>query len=163
VLKYTSLGGKKMKNLTREVQQKLFNVEKKRIELSRMMELGMITDEDILNLIKLDVNYGLRINRTEDNPKKLMLKNIFNCPFLLCDQKNLSNNIKMVLPYLLNARYNVEKNNLKIYLEQNLIDDVEYENTMDELNFFYYESTHDGKSILENNYVFFEKKQAKSL
>lgn len=152
-----------MEKLTKELQQKLFNVESKKIELSRYLESGLINEEDIINLMKKDTNYGLRIFKGSNNPKKAMLKNIFNCPFLLCDQKQLSDNVKMLLPYLLNTRYSVEKDNLKIYLEQGFIDEREYIEELEKLTFFYYETSNDGKSILETGHVVFAKEQIKAL
>ena len=152
-----------MKKFTKEVQIKFFNIEKKRIELSRFLEGGFITEEEIVSLTKQSANYGVRTSDIGKNPKKAMLKNIFNCPFLLCDQKKLSNDIKQLLPYMLQARYNTELDNLKVYLEQGFIDENEYNDTVDELKFFYYESTNDGKSILENGHAILEKQQAKAL
>lgn len=152
-----------MKKFTKEVQKKFYNIELKRLELSRYLECGFISEEEIVNLTKQDANYGVRTSDIAKNPKKAMLKNIFNCPFLLCDQKYLSDDMKMLLPHLLKNRFSIELDNLKVYLEQGFIDENEYQDMIEELMFFYYESTTDGKSILENGNAIFAKQQVKAL
>lgn len=149
-----------MNYLINERQQKLLKIEKKRNELANYLESGLITEKDIIDLIKKDVNYGIITYNVGRNPKKSMLKNIFNCPFLLCDQDCLSDEMKALLPYLLSARYEIEKNNLNFYLEQNFIDENDYNKELDDLKFFYYESSEDGKSILETGNVVFKDNNA---
>lgn len=149
-----------MKKLV-ERQINLTRINNKRNELSLALQTGLITEEDIINLLKKDINYGIRNFRTYQGTKNQMLKNIFNCPFLLCDQDMLSNEIKMILPHLLSSRYNTEKDVLKVYLEQAFIDENEYEEELDNLKFFYYESSNDGKCILETGHAFFKKAQIK--
>ena len=148
-----------MKNLTIEMQKRVYNVEKTKIQLNRYLASGLITEEDIIGLLKKDINFGVRNLNTSKDPKKMMLKNIFNCPFLLCDQPAISNELKELLPYLLGARYNTELDNLKVYLEQGFIDEKEYIEAEEELKFFYYEYSFDGRSILETGHAFFENQK----
>lgn len=145
-----------------ERQKNLIKINQKRKELALNLETGLITEGDIIDLLKKDINYGVRIYNVSGDPKKAMLKNIFNCPFLLCDQDKLSVEIKQLLPYFLSSRYETEKDALRIYYEQAFIDENEYNEELENLKFFYYESSNDGKSILENGQVVFEKKQVKS-
>lgn len=145
-----------------ERQKNLIKINQKRKELALNLETGLITEGDIIDLLKKDINYGVRIYNVSGDPKKAMLKNIFNCPFLLCDQDKLSVEIKQLLPYFLSSRYETEKDVLRIYYEQAFIDENEYNEELENLKFFYYESSNDGKSILENGQVVFEKKQVKS-
>ena len=152
-----------MKKFTREMQKKVYNTEKTKIQLSRYIAASIITEEDIVELLNKDVNYGVRDLHLTNDPKEIMLKNIFNCPFILCDQKILSRNVKELLPYMLSARYNVELDNLKVYLEQGFIDEIEYSDLKDELMFFYYEYSRDGRSILETGHAFFENEKMKAL
>lgn len=147
-----------MKNLL-ERQRNLIRINNKRSELGLALQNGLITEEDIINLLNKDINYGVRNLQSYQTSKNKMLKNILNCPFLLCDQDMLSNEIKILLPHLLSARYNTEKDALKVYLEQCLIDENEYNEELENLNFFYYESSNDGKSILETGHAIFEKHQ----
>jgi hypothetical protein len=151
-----------MKKLTKEMQTKIYNIEKTKIELGRYLESSLITEKDIFNLLKKDSNYGVRNLQMLNDPKKKMLKNIFNCPFLLCDQSALSVDVKELLPYLLSSRYNTELDNLKVYLEQGFIDENEYDDLKDELRFFYYEYSKDGRCILETGHAFFENEKLKA-
>lgn len=151
-----------MKNLTKEMQKRVYNIEKTKIELGRYLEEGIITEKDIFCLLKKDINFGVRNLYSSKDPKRKMLKNIFNCPFLLCDQPSLSTDIKELLPYLLSARYNTELDNLKVYLEQGFIDEKEYTDAKEELKFFYYEYSRDGRSILETGHAFFENEKLKA-
>lgn len=148
-----------MIKLTREMQKKIYKVEKTKIQLSRYLEASIITEKDIFSLLKKDVNFGVRNLHITDDAKENMLKNIFNCPFLLCDQNALSDDVKELLPYLLSARYNTELDNLKVYLEQGFIDENEYNDTIDELKFFYYEYSREGRNILETGHAFFGKEK----
>lgn len=151
-----------MKNLTKEMQKKIYNIEKAKIELGIYLKESIITEKDIFCLLQKDINFGVRrLNTTKDHKSK-MLKNIFNCPFLLCDQPALSTDIKELLPYLLSARYNTELDNLKIYLEQGFIDENEYTEAKEELKFFYYEYSRDGRSILETGHAFFGNEKLKA-
>ena len=151
-----------MKNLTEQIKKRIYTVEKTKIELGRYIENSIITPNDIFGLLKKDINYGVRKLYSSKEPKEVMLKNIFNCPFLLCDQPRLSMDVKELLPYLLSARYNVELDTLKVYLEQGLIDEYEYNELKEELKFFYYEYSMDGRSILETGHVFFQNEKLKA-
>jgi len=144
-----------------ERQNNLIRINEKRKELAFDLQSGLITDQDIINLLKRDINYGIRAVTISQNPKKVMLKNIFNCPFLLCDQDMLSIEIKQLLPYFLSSRYETEKETLRVYLEQAFIDENEYYEELENLKFFYYESSNDGKCILETGHAFFGKEQVK--
>ena len=148
-----------MKKLTKEMQKRIYNIEKTKIELGRYLEASIITEKDIFCLLQKDVNFGVRRLYSSKDPKKMMLKNIFNCPFLLCDQPALSTDIKELLPYLLSARYKTELDNLKVYLEQGFIDEIEYIDAKEELKFFYYEYSRDGRNILETGHAFFGKEK----
>ena len=145
-----------------EREKKLIRINEKRKELALGLQTGLITEEDIISLLTKDINYGVRTVNVARNPKKSMLKNIFNCPFLLCDQDGLSIEIKQLLPYFLSARYQNEKDVLKIYLEQTFLDENEYNKELENLKFFYYESSNDGKNILETGHAIFEKEQVKT-
>ena len=145
-----------------ERQINLTRINKKRNELELALQTGLILEEDIIDLIKKDTNYGVKVHNISGNPKEAMLKNIFNCPFLLCDQDMLSPEFKKLLPCFLSARYEAEKDILRLYFEQTFLDEDEYKEELENLKFFYYESSNDGKSILETGHVIFEKKHLKS-
>lgn len=145
-----------------ERNKKLIRINDKRNELALDLQNGLITEQDIINLLRKGINYGVRTVNVSGDPKKAMLKNIFNCPFLLCDQDILSIEFKQLLPHFLSSRYETEKETLRIYLEQAFIDENEYHEELDNLKFFYYESSNDGKCILETGHAFFENEKIKA-
>lgn len=152
-----------METLTHNRKIKLSRINQERTNVGRSLNNGFITEEDIINIIQKDINYGTKTSYSSTNPKIKMLKNIFNCPFLLCDQENLSLEMKNLLPCFLSTRYNTEKNMLDYYLKECYIDEEEYKNEIDELKFVYYESSNDGKSILETGHVVLKQEKVKNL
>lgn len=142
-----------MGRLTNSKKIKLLKIEKARAELELEFRRGLITEYDILKLISRNVNYGIRKKDENLSYKNSVLKNIFNCPFLLCDQDFLDINIKKLLPSFLDARYSVEKDMLKYYYDSSFISQEEYNNELEELKFCFYESSKDGKNILKTGHV----------
>lgn len=141
-----------MGRLTNSKKIKLLRIEKARIFLKQDLENGLITEEDVIGLFNKDVNYG--INKKQIfNKKEKLLKDIFNCPFLLCDQDVLSQDLKKVLPVFLSVRYNIEKEMLDFYYKQGYLNEIEYNKELDELEFCYYKSSKDGKNILKTGCV----------
>lgn len=148
MLKYFAVG-EIMGRLTNSKKIKLLKVERARAILSQEIKVGLITADDILSLISKDINYGLRKRNEKLSYKEAVLKNVFNCPFLLCDQDNLDISIKKLLPNFLSVRYNTEKDILKYYFDNCFLSLEEYNKELDELEFLFYKSTFDGKSILK--------------
>ena len=110
---------------------------------------GWITDEDLMNIFLVcdkNSNYGLISPKTK---KEVLLKDIYNSPFILCDIDCLSSNIKKLLPNLLSYRYEQEKAEINYLYSINEISKCEYQKKLDDLKYYYYESTMDGKNILE--------------
>ena len=142
-----------MENLTKNRQENLNRLSKVRKQVSDALQSGLLTDADIINIVGKDANYGIRNISAHQNLKGMMLKNIFNCPFLLCDQEYLSAQIKELLPHLLKARYNTEKDTLNCYLEQCFIDESEYKQELEDLEFYFYKSSNDGINIIETGHV----------
>lgn len=142
-----------MGRLTNDKKIKLLRIEKSRAILANELKIGLIKEEDILNLLKCDVDYGLRKKGEKLNYKQSLLKDIFNCPFLLCDQTILSLDIKKILPLFINTRYDIEKKSIEDYYKSGYINKEEYEKEIDELNFCFYNSSNDGKSILKTGCV----------
>lgn len=139
-----------MANLTKSKKLKLLKIERERLYISNLLENNILTDEDILYLIKKDASYGLVETK---NKSKLYLKDIFNCPFLLCDQDYLSLNMKKLLPYLLDARYKAEQEELNYQYKEGFLSKEELDKQLDELLFVYYKSSQDGKNILKTGHV----------
>ena len=79
-----------MGRLTNSKKEKLIRIEAARYVLGRNLENGLITEEDIFLLASKKINYGIKSGSKKYSYKEAVLKDIFNCPFLLCDQKNLS-------------------------------------------------------------------------
>lgn len=140
-----------MKKINNEKKTRLLKIEKARIVLELDLENGLIKEKDILELLKAYSDYGCL------KPKKLgyresVLKQIYNCPFLLCDQKYLSSRVKSILPVFLNVRYNMELNELDLFLEQGELSYDEYLDEKEMLKFCYYGSSIEGKEIRNNGH-----------
>lgn len=127
-------------------------IERARIALREEMNNNVITEADILKLIYKDSNYGIMSTQTK-NRKESLLKDIFNCPFLLCDQPMLDITLKKMLPYFLSARYETEKEILTYQFKNGDISEEEYKVGLDELEFCFYKSSDDGKNILKTGHV----------
>ena len=139
-----------MGRISNERKIRLLKIEKARIELGRELKTGFINDSDIMYMLSKDVNFGTHKKREFFRHK--ILKDIMNCPYLLCDQENLSPNIKVILPSILISRFNIEKNELDYQFENCYITEEEYNNELDELEYFYFKSTEEGKEIFKNIY-----------
>ena len=140
-----------MGRLTNSKKIKLLKLEKARLQLSADLKNGLITEEDLIKLGTKDVNYGFKYGNI--NYKLSVLKSILNCPSVLCDQDSLSIEFKKILPLFLDARYKIEQDELKYQYSEGYIFKEEYEKELDELEFVYYKSSEDGKSILKTGHV----------
>ena len=132
---------------------KLFEIEKARLMLAIDIKNGLITEDDIILLGHKNIEYIFKYTNKPSNYKKSVLRNILSCPFLLCDQDSLSLNIKKILPLFLDSRYKIEQEELKYQYEKGYISKEEYQKELDELEFVYYKSSNDGKSILKIGHV----------
>lgn len=148
-----------METLYKDEKIKLLQIKKAKIALGIDLENGLITENEILNLFNYDHNYSITNQKTFDY-KKSILKQIYNCPFLLCDQEKLSFKVKTELISFLKNRYEMELNELDKLLELEYLsyDEYLYEKKM--LKFCYYKSSEDGEKNLNKEY---NKKLKKSL
>lgn len=134
--------------IQKERRIKLIGIEIDRLNIKKYLEDEYITDEDILALSNIDKNYGVLSNQKSDC-KTTILKHIYNCPFLLCDQEGVSVEIKQILPLFLNYRYSIEIKELDNLYKQGYINQKEYYKQKDLIKFYYYLSSKDGKEILK--------------
>lgn len=139
--------------LTDKKKINLVRIESARHSLNTYFENGFITEEDILHLLKVKSDYGFKYKDRKQSYKLNVLRDIFNSPFILCDQDNLSLNIKQLLPLILKSRYDREIDELKYMLENGYINKEEYIEEEKLLKYNYYGSSKDGKSILKNGHV----------
>ena len=138
-----------MGRLSNSKKIKLLRIEKERILLASELKRGAINESDILYVINKNVNFGLRKKGEKLSFKKALLKQIMNCPFLLFDQPLLSDKMKEILPYIVEARYNIEKDTLEYYFMNSFINEEEYKKELDELEFCYYKTSTEGKNLLK--------------
>lgn len=129
----------------------LLRIERARIMLGYDIDNGIINEKDIIDLLKLDSSFALDIKKA--NYKTKVLKNIYNCPFLLCDQEHISLNLKKVLPLFLESRYLNELEELELMYKKGYINKEEYIFEQKILKFNYYQSSEDGKNILKTGHV----------
>ena len=128
----------------------LERIDRARILLDQNLECGLITDEDIFGLLKKDKNYTL--NKTKKY-KEILLKQIISSPFVLCDQKRLSLEVKSLLPIILGTRCQDEIEELEKQNELGFINDDELKEELEMLKFVYYLSSEDGREILKTGHV----------
>ncbi len=128
----------------------LERIDRARILLDQNLECGLITDEDIFGLLKKDKNYIL--NKTKKY-KEILLKQIISSPFVLCDQKRLSLEVKSLLPIILGTRCQDEVEELEKQNELGFINDDELKEELEMLKFVYYLSSEDGREILKTGHV----------
>ena len=138
-------------------------IEKKKILLERIQEArnvfkidfnnGVLVEEDIMKLLQVKGDYGFKYKDRLHAYKSSVLRSIFNSPFILCDQDDLSIMLKKFIPFLINARYDMELEELNKQLDSNYISNDEYIEMKQLLKFCYYESSIDGKSILKTGHV----------
>lgn len=140
-------------NLTETKKIKLLEIEKARILLNIELENGVITEKDLINLLSEKADYGFIKSNEFNSYKRRVLKDIFNSPFILCDQKNLSIRVKKLLPIFLNCRYSMEKDYLNYMYNECYISKEEYELEKKLIKFYYFQSSEDGKSILKTGHV----------
>ncbi len=124
-----------------------------RFKLNKEIENGLISEDDIISVIKGNINYIFCKDKKVQSYKQKVLKDIYNCPFLLCDQNNVSLKIKKLLPLFLNMRYLKEIEEIEYLLKSSYINNKEYEELISITKFTYFESSIDGKNILENGQV----------
>lgn len=124
-----------------------------RFKLNKEIENGLISEDDIISVIKGNINYIFCKDKKVQSYKQKVLKDIYNCPFLLCDQNNVSLKIKKLLPLFLNMRYLKEIEEIEYLLKSSYINNKEYEELIKVTKFTYFESSIDGKNILENGQV----------
>ena len=121
-----------------------------RIKVAEEIRRGIITEEDLVWLINQDSCFGLEKKLTA---KQKLLQEIFNSPFLLCDQPALSLNFKKLLPSILGARYTHEVEELKQMRNLGYITKEELKEQREELKFSYYYTSEEGSYILRRGHV----------
>lgn len=138
--------------LSNEKLKKLAKIEIARLNIKKYLEDDVITIEDIISLSNINKNYGVLLNRKSDC-KTTILRHIYNCPFLLCDQESASMEIKQILPLFLQYRYDMEIKELENLYEQGDMDQEEYYKQKAMINFCYYNSSREGKEILKFGHI----------
>ena len=140
-------------NLTEIKKENLKRIKHARKILSLELENGLIKEEDILRLLSKKCDYAFKYTGKKQSYKQGVLRDIFNSPFVLCDQEYLSLNIKQILPLILKCRYEMEMEELDYSLENCFISQEDYEKSKNILYFNYYLSSQDGKNILKTGHV----------
>lgn len=142
-----------MGRLSNEKKNKLIRIEIARDRLEYNLKSGVIEESEIFNLTQVHSDYGIvKFHETFKNTKDI-LKEIYNCPFLLCDLKDISIELKKILPIFLEYRYDMEISELDYLYKQNYISKDELDKEKDMLEFCYYGSSLDGKEILKTGHV----------
>lgn len=130
----------------RVLAQSQADVERYRFE--QLYKKGVVTDDDIVTLMKQDDNYGITFFDKKYTEKDMYLKRIFRMPYILCDQE-LSDKVKLLLPKFLKRLYNLQLNEYNHNYLNGEYSVVEYQSLCENLYYKMYESSEDGKSIVE--------------
>lgn len=138
-----------MEYLTNEKRTNLLKIQHSKLVLSNDLGNNLISSDEIYNLFSKTSDYGIINDNFDKSYKDKILKLIYNCPFLLCDQECLDEKIKKVLPIFLDFRYNTELMELNKLLELKDISIKEYITSKDILEFCYYKTSEEGKDILK--------------
>ena len=138
--------------LSNEKRVKLAQIEFARLTIKKYLDDEFITEEEIFSLTDVGNNYGVLLNKKSDC-KSTILRNIYNCPFLLCDQDSVSLEIKKILPLFLDYRYKMEIRELDNLYDQGDMDQEEYYKQKAMINFCYYNSSKEGKEIIKLGHV----------
>lgn len=139
--------------ITEKKENLLVQIKEARSKFKIDFNNGIITEDDIKGLLRVNGNFGFKYKDRLHTYKSSVLRSIFNSPFILCDQEDLSFVLKKTLPFLLGARYDMEIEELNNQLRLNYITQDEYNEQEKLLKFCYYESSIDGKSILKTGHV----------
>ena len=105
--------------------------------LADYLKNGFITESDIMQLFNETSNYGINIIYGVDYKTKI-LRMIYNCPFILCNVDNLSRTLKQELNKFLHKRYNMELDELDLYLNEGELSFDEYLDKKEILKLYYF-------------------------
>jgi len=125
-------------------------IQSARLRFSEEIANDEITTEDIVWLLKQNSSFGTE--QVSDSKQKI-LREIFNSPFLLCDQPQLDTSIRELLPNILETRYVQEVEELKQMRNLGYIDKEEEKGQKQLLKFCYYYTSEEGQYILRRKHV----------
>ncbi len=126
-------------NLANEKKKALLRIERAKALLNLDLNNGLIKEEDLADLVNYDSNYGTLNNTGTNNYKNMILKQIFNSPFLLYDQ-NLSPSAKKVLLTLIKKRYKMELDEIEYLYDSGDLSVDEYLDQKELIKFCYFNS-----------------------
>lgn len=135
-----------MEDLELRKELELEKIQKARQIMNQSLECGLITTNDIFNLLKKDKNYAFIKTK---NYKELLLKQIIMSPFVLCDQEKLDIEVKKILPMMLQSRCQDEIEELEMMQELGYISEKELKQEKQMMKFVYYLSSEEGRQILK--------------
>jgi len=121
-----------------------------RLRLGGEFERKTITTDDLAWLLRQNSDFGLV---EVSSSKEKVLQEIFNAPFLLCDQVALDLEIKKLLPSILGVRYHQEVEELKYLRSLGDMSKEEVKEQIDFLKFCYYYTSEEGQQILRRGHV----------
>ena len=125
-------------------------IDKQRYYLEELLKSGKIDEKMLVNLMNQDSSFGVPYSGEKLTLEKEALREIYNAPFLLCDQEYLSDNIKKLLPIFLDNFYKRNREGFKKQYDDGDITGNEYARRVKLLKYITYESSGDGKNIKMN-------------
>ena len=125
-------------------------IDKERYYLEELLKSGKIDEKKLINLMNQEAWFGIPYSGEELTLEKEALREIYNAPFILCDQEFLPDNIKKLLPVFLEDFYKRKRDGFRKQYEDGDITGNEYANRVKILKYMTYESSEDGKNIKKN-------------
>lgn len=139
-----------MKTIFNKKRNMGLKIQAARLRIGVELTRGTISNEDLISLLDENINFGLGKSLTREEK---LLQEIYNCPFLLCDQPCLDLSVKEVLLTLLQKRYNVEVQELKDQRSHGHLTKEQVQEARDMLKYCYFYTSQDGEQILRRGSV----------
>lgn len=139
-----------MEDIFKERRLMALKIQSARLRVERELSEGTITTEDLVCLVNQSSDYGIaKVSTT----KEKLLQELFNSPFLLCDQDMLDWDVKQILPNILRSRYSMEMKELKQLCKLGFITKEELKRKGDLVRYCYYYTSEEGQYILRRGHV----------
>ena len=139
-----------MKDKFKERKIAALRIDAARLRIGKELEGNLIGTDDLIGLLIQSNDFGLI---PVVSIKEKVLQEIFNAPFLLCDQAVLDVEVKKLLPDILANRYRQEIEELKYYRSLGYMTREEANEQLEFIKFCYYYTSEEGQYILRRGHI----------
>lgn len=127
----------------------IIKLKSERAFISGMLENNELPKIQLLMLFNFPSEYGLKGFENKASLRSKVYKQIYNSPFLLCDQEHLNPSVKGPFEKFLNNRYVQELEEAYAMFNSGELSIDEYLDACNDLEFCYYKTSEEGEKILE--------------